>query len=189
MKKNPTLRERITELEVLMNNTQMATNMSQVMIKNMIDAEVRMDKDIAKIVEVVNDLQYKILSVIESGLFDKDKLNKSADSFKLIDFDKACEREDKDKGYITCDTVTPESIITVTSTTNSSETDGIFRSRLTVENIAIDDLKERVVGCKVGDHISSMINDVMHDIEILDIKQLPPSKEDNDVPLATESNN
>jgi len=179
--------DRITELEKMIANLQMAVNISQAMIKNINSAGMKADKDISNIMGIVNDLQYRTLAIMENSVFNKEELNSAADSFKLRDFDKASDKEDIEKCLITGEITTADSIVIITSTSIGDDNDsGIFRSKLAIKDTVLPELKEKLVGLKVGDHVTATINGREHDIELLGIREVP-KKIEGDEPLVAES--
>jgi len=176
------LKDRVEELEKMLANLQMAMNISQAMIKNINSAGMKVDQDVSNMMGVVNDLQYRTLSMMENKVFSKDELNKVADSFKLKDFTSASDKEDADKGFTVSDETDAESIVIITSTTKEDNNDAsIFRSKLAIKDTVLPELKEKLVGKKVGDHVTATINNLEHDIEILGIRKQPKEE----IPAAT----
>lgn len=176
--------ERITELEKLVTNLQMAVNISQAMLKNMNSMVMKTDKEISNIMGVMNDLQYRTLSMIQNDVFNKNDLNDIADGLKLKDFNDASDREDADKGYTVGDITTEDSIVIITSITNEEGNDsGLFRSKIAIKDTMLPELKEKLVGIKVGDCIKAKINGVEHEIELLGIRETPIKE--NNIPMAT----
>ena len=175
------LKDRVEQLETMLSNLQMVMNISQAMIKNINSAGMKVDQDVSNMMGVVNDLQYRTLSMMENTVFNKDELNEIADKFKLKDFNDASDKEDAEKGFIIGKETTPDSIVIITSTADNDA--GIFRSKLAIKDTVLPELKEKLVGKKVGDHVVANINGLEHNIEILGIREEQPKKEEN-IPAA-----
>jgi hypothetical protein len=168
------LEDRIDELEKLVGNLQIAVNLSQALLKKVSPAQIRLDKDVSNIMGVINDLQYRTLAMVQSGVFVREELNSIADSLKLKDFNDASDKEDADSGFTTGHITNPDSIVIITSTSMGDNNDsGIFRSKLAIKDAVLPELKEKLVGLVVGDHIVAKINGVDHDIELLGIRERP----------------
>jgi len=186
-KKLPSIREKVTELEKMMENIQMATRMSQMFMMRFNESLQKMDKDVSNMFGMLNDLQYRTLAMVKEGKFDKDSLDKLADGMKIIDFSKASDAEDVSGGFIPGTITTENSTVIITSTTGDTNDAGIFRSRLLVKDAILPDLKEKLVGRVVGDRFTTTINGLDHTVEILGIREKEIKEEEvvNEVEAAT----
>lgn len=166
-------KQRVKELETLVQNMQMALQMSQMMTKHLTNQLSVLQQDVGGLMGMSNDFQYRTLSMLELGDFDKDAINAKAEEFKLIDFNKASDKEDEKKGYEvdSGDTVHENSIVIISSSTPDLEEDqGIFRSKFHMNECQTPDLREKLLGAKVGDKIENEIQGVKHVIEVLGLR-------------------
>lgn len=173
--KSPTTKDRIRELEVGMQNTQMALQMSQMMVKHLTDQFQTFQNDLGSTMGMLNDFQYRTLAMLELGNFNSDDVDAKAEEFKLNDFNKASEKEDELKGYLNDDSgvVGEESIVLLTSSTPDLEEDqGIFRSKFPMSECLTPDLREKLLGSKLGDSIESDLSGVNHKITVLGIRKV-----------------
>ncbi len=183
MKQNkaPSTKDRIRELEVAMQNTQMAMQMSQMMVKHLTDQFQTFQNDLGSTMGMLNDFQYRTLAMLELGNFKTEDIDAKAEEFKLKDFNKASDKEDEIKGYINDDTgiVNEDSIVILTSSTPDLEEDqGIFRSKFPMSECLTPELRESLLGSKVGDSIFSDLSGINHKITILGIKKVKDKKEE-----------
>lgn len=166
-------KQRIKELETLVSNLQMALQMSQMMTKHLTNQLSALQSDVGGVMGMSNDFQYRTLAMLELGAFDKDAVNAKAEEFKLADFTKASDKEDEKKGYVFDDhgVVTENSIVIITSSTpDLADDQGIFRSKFSMTECNTPELREKLLGSKVGDSIETEIQGVRHVIEVLGLR-------------------
>lgn len=177
-------KQSIKELETIVQNMQMALQMSQMMVKHLTNQLQAVQSDVTNVMGMSNDFQYRTLAMLELGNFDKDELNTLADKFKLDDFTKASDKEDAVKGYEvdTNETITEDSIVIITSSTpDLAEDQGIFRSKFSMNECQTPALREALLGAKLGDTVEVELNTVKHAITILGLrvqKQVEVTEED-----------
>lgn len=166
-------KDRLKELEVAAQNSQMALQMSQMMVKHLTNQLSALQADVGGVMGMSNDFQYRTLAMLELGSFDKDAVNAKAEEFKLVDFEKASDKEDLSKGYEVdpAGLVGEESIVIISSSTPDIDEDqGIFRSKFSMNECNTPDLREKLLGSKVGDTIETEIQGVNHKIDILGLR-------------------
>lgn len=179
--KSPSTKDRIRELEVAMQNTQMALQMSQMMVKHLTDQFQAFQSDLGSTMGMMNDFQYRTLAMLELGNFKKEDIEDKAEALKLNDFNKASDKEDTEKGYLNDDAgvVNEDSIVIVSSTTpDTPEDQGIFRSKFPMSECLTPDLREKLLGSKVGDKIEGDIYGVKHEISILGLRKVEVKEEE-----------
>ena len=167
-------KQKIKELEVAMQNVQMATQISQMMLKQILDQFQGMRRDLDNSMGILNDCQYRTQAIMELTGLDINKLNELAEGYKLNDYMKASDAEDEVKGYeLDNDGVIDEnSVVIITSSTNGDEDKGIFRSKFAMPECQTDSLREQLLGKKVGDTFDEEINGDVHKIEILGLRKV-----------------
>lgn len=173
-------KQRLKELETLVQNSQMALQMSQMMVKHLTNQLSALQQDVGGLMGMSNDFQYRTLSMLELGPFDKDAINAKAEEFKLADFEKASAKEDEKKGYEVdpAGVVNEESVVIISSSTPDLEDDqGIFRSKFAMSECQTPDLREKLLGAKVGDQVEVDINEVKHVIDIVGLRLVKPVEE------------
>ena len=166
-------KERLKELETTASNSQMALQLSQMMVKHLTNQVSALEKDVTNTMGILNDFQYRTLAMLELGNFSKDEINAKADELREIDFNKASDQEDVAKGYeVDAEGIIKEdSIVTITSNTPDEEEDrGIFRSKFIMSEITTPDLREKLLGAKLNDTIEVDMNNVKHVITILSVR-------------------
>jgi len=166
-------KQKIRELEIQLSNVEMATRISQMMLKQVLEQFQALRRDLDNSMGILNDFQYRTQAMLELGNFDIDKLNEIAESFKLKDYMAASDSEDRVKGYLNDDngTIDANSIVIITSSTNGDKDKGIFRSKFPMSECTTESLKEKLLGKKVGDKVVEEINGDNHEITILQLRR------------------
>jgi len=179
--KGPTTKEKIRELEETLKNTQMAMQMSQMMTKHLTDQFQAFQKDLGSTMGMLNDFQYRTLAMLELGDFKKEDIDSKAEEFKLKDFNDASNKEDSTKGFINDDggIVNEDSIVILSSKTpDLKEDQGIFRSKFPMSECLTPELREGLLGSKIGDTIDSDLSGIKHVITVLGLRKLEVKKEE-----------
>lgn len=174
LNKQTPAKDRIKELEVALQNTQMALQVSQMMIKHITDQFKAVQNDVTNTMGMLNDFQYRTLAMLEVGNFDREDIERKAETLKLIDFDNASAKEDAQRGYVLEDSgiVAENSVITITShTPDLAEDQGIFRSKFPMSECLTPSLREKLLGLKLNDTVEVEIGSVKHSLTILSIKK------------------
>ena len=174
--KSPSTKERIKELEQGLQVSQMATQMSQQILQQITSQFQTLQADMNNTMGMLNDFQYRTLAMLELGNFKTEDVDSKAEEFKLKDFTKASDKEDELKGYAIADTeiINEDSIVILTSTTPSESDDqGIFRSKFPMSECLTPDLRELILGSKVGDVIEAKLANIDHKITILGLRSVP----------------
>jgi hypothetical protein len=176
--KAKTGKDRMRELETELQNTAMATRISQMMLKQVLEQFQNLRQDIDNTMGILNDFQYRTQAMMSIGNFDLDLLDKKAEELKLKDYMDASDKEDLDKGYSLNDSglVNENSIVIITSITNGDNNRGIFRSKFPVSECFTETLKASLLGSKVGDSFEEIINGDVHNITVLGIRQAQPKQ-------------
>ena len=172
--RQPSKPDRLSELERMTSNLQMATQVTQQLLKQILGQLELVKGDNTNTINLANDLQYRTLAMIEVGNFSKSELEKEAERLKLIDYNSASDKEDKEKGYVNDDIVKEDSIVIISSTTDSQTDTGIFRSKFPVASCPFEQLKKDLVGKKWGDRFQADLKGTMHTIEIVGVKKILP---------------
>lgn len=178
--KAPSTKDRIRELETAAQNMQMAMQMSQMMIKHLTDQFSVVQNDLGSTMGMVNDFQYRTLAMLDLGKFNNDEIEAKAEEFKLKDFNSASDKEDLAKGYTNDDAgvITEDSIVLITSNTPSLDEDqGIFRSKFPMSECLTPELRESLLGAKLGETIDGDVQGVTHKITILGLRLAPVVEE------------
>ena len=178
--KQPSTKDRIKELETAVQNMQMALQMSQMMTKHLMNQFQTFQSDLGSTMGMLNDFQYRTLAMLELGNFSADDIDAKAEEFKLKDFNDASDKEDAQKNYLADDdgVVGEDSVVILTSKTPDLEEDkGIFRSKFPMAECLTPDLREQLLGSKVGDTVESDIYGVKHVITVLGLRKVEQVEE------------
>lgn len=173
--KQDSVKTKLKELEIALQNTQMALQVSQMMIKHLTDQFKATQNDIASTMGMLNDFQYRTLAMLEVGNFSKEAIDAQAEVFKLKDFNDASNKEDLDKGYSDDNSgvVAEDSVIVITSRTPGvPEDQGIFRSKFTMAECLTPALRAKLLGSKLNDTVSIELGGATHEVTILSIKKI-----------------
>lgn len=171
----PNKKEQMRSLQVELQNLSMAMRISQMMMQKLATDMERLDKDMAKAMGLLSDLQYRTLATVEVANINKDALDTRADELKLVDFNAASDKDDLAKGFLVGDVVEAGSTVVITSEAPNDQ--GIFRSKFKVSETGRPDLEKELVGKRVGDKFNFKLNDIEHVIEVLAIRNEPPKAE------------
>ena len=175
--KKKTLGEKVQDLDTMLQNNQIAMRLMQNLLLKVNNGLTQMDTDVGGLIGHVKALEYRTLAMVEQGVFDKPTLDATADALKLKDFNEASDEEDVKNGYLTVDQTDENSIVIFTSTVEGKEDAGIFRSKFPIKDMPFPELKEKLIGVKVGDIVDLQMKDELHHVEILGIRQ-PEIKEE-----------
>jgi len=175
--KTPSTKDRMRALEINLKNSQQAVQISQMMIKQLMQQIDMLRQDVNNTLNRCNDLQYRTLAMINIGSINVNDLDAEADKLKLKDYNEASDKEDIDKGYTVGDEIRENSIVILTSTTDHEDDKGIFRSKIPVAQIPFEQMKKDLLGKKVGDIFDTDINGVNHHVEIVGIREFPKKLE------------
>lgn len=169
----PNKAQKIAELEVQLKNSQMAQQISQAMIRQLMQNMQNMESDLKKAFNVIAELQYKVLAIQDvSGLSVVD-LNAKAQDMQLKDFNEASDVEDVKEALVVGDKVQDNSVVVLTSTTSTADA-GIFRSRIKLADCGNPALIKAFAGASVGAKAKTVLNGVEHEIELLGIRNPAP---------------
>ena len=169
--KSPSTKDEIRALKKMLENVQMANRVLQMGMQQLSQSFQKIDGDISRTMGVVNNLEYRTLSMIEVGSFDRELLDAEADKLKVVDYNKASDEEDKLKGLINADVIEADSIVILTSVCTSDPERSIFRSRFKLSESGNVEAIEALPGKKVGDKVDIRVNNDVHTLEILGIRK------------------
>jgi hypothetical protein len=166
-------RDKFKELDVAIKNCEMATRLTQMMVKQLLEQMQNSRLDIDNTMGMLNDFQYRTIAMLELSGIDKKLIDKRADELKLKDYNLASDKEDQAKGYIddAGGVVGEDSVVTITSSTNGDEDRGIFRSKFPMSECLTPSIKEKIMGLKVGDSFEENIKGDTHKITIVALKK------------------
>ena len=167
-------KDKMRELDAAIKNVEMASRISQMMLKQVLEQFQNLRRDMDNTMGVINDIQYRTIAMLDVGGIDKAALEARAEELKLTDYNKASDQEDINKGYELDNegTIGEKSIVIITSTTNGDNDKGIFRSKFNMEECRTESLREKLLGAKVGDVINTELNNELHSITVLGLRKL-----------------
>lgn len=159
-------------IETELQNIQMAARISQMMTQQLIQSSKAMSEDLGNALNQLYELQYKYTALQKHLNLDTESLNKIANEQRLVDFDNAALKQDVKDSLCVGDEVTDESTVTITTSAQDStgNDQGIFRSRLKLNQSGVPDLVSGLMGKKVGDKVTVKLNDLDHTVELLSIR-------------------
>jgi len=178
--KQDSVKTKVKELESALQNTQMALQVSQMMIKHLTDQFKATQNDLSATMGMLNDFQYRTLAMLDVGNFDKSAIEQKAELLKLADFDKASLREDTLKGYVddADAVVTENSVVTITShTPELAEDQGIFRSKFHMSKCVNPGLRQKLLGLKLNETVEVDFNGAKHSVTLLAVKKQQVAEE------------
>jgi hypothetical protein len=168
----PTKNEKMRNLETELQNLQMASRVSQMMIQQMLQTMQGMKDDLGMALNQLFELQYKYTALQKHFNVDTATLDKLANEQRLKDFETGSAKEDQKENLTEASEVGTDSTVTITSTAKdeTGSDKGIFRSRLKLSECGVPDLITALTGKKVGDKVTVKLNNLDHEVELLAIR-------------------
>lgn len=164
----PSKNEAMNELKAEFANLQMAGRVSQMMVQQLMQSLKNVSEDLSASINQLYELQYKYNALSKHLNVDEKAVANIANAQRLLDFNEAAAKQDIQDNLGAADVVSAESTIVITST--AADEKGIFRSRLKLSESGVPDLIKGLEGKRVGDKITVTLNNVLHEVELLDIK-------------------
>ena len=169
----------VQDLEKRVQNLEMGLRVSQMLVRQLMENMQPIQGDLGELATRQKELQYRALAFQELASLDSGKVQEISLSLQIKDFEEASAKEDEEKNYTETDVVAEDSVVIFTTTTPNEEEDkGYLRSKLVLSEIQIPDLKEALLGKKTGDIVEHNLNGIVHNIEILGIRTVPPVQEE-----------
>jgi hypothetical protein len=171
--KGKSSKDEIRELKIALSNAEMGTRVSQMMLKQVLEQFQGLRRDMDNTMGIINDIQYRTIAMLDVGGIDKNALETKAEELKLVDYNRASDQEDINKGYeLDSDGIINEkSVVIITSTTDGNNDKGIFRSKFNMSECSTESLRNKFLGSKVGDIFSEEINGENHTITVLGLRK------------------
>lgn len=174
--KQPTTKERLRKIEADLENVSQALQLANMMVKHLNNKNQGIETDLNNSMGIINDFQYRTLAMLELATYSKDDLDAKAEELKLKDFYEASVKEDAEKEYTdnTASIIHENSIVILTSKIkDADDEDGILRSKFHMEKCLTPNIREALLGSKVGDKVEVELNGKNHIIEVLEHKKAP----------------
>jgi hypothetical protein len=165
-------KEKLSAIAKELENLSMAGRINQMMTQQLMQNMKTMGEDLSRSMNLISELQYKILAIQKVANLDVEEMNIVANKQRLLDFNEASDREDKERGFTVGDKVNEQSVIILTSTTEEKDR-GIFRSRLKLAECGVPDLITAFMGREVGAKAIVTLNGLEHEVELLAVRQPP----------------
>lgn len=172
----PSKNEALRKLETEMANLQMAGRISQMMTQQLMQNTKGLSEDVNAAMQQLMEIQYKLDAVTKHFALDPKGLADIANAQRLVDFTHASAKADGKENLVDADEVGVDSTVVITSKASDENGDdrGIFRSRLKLSESGVPDMIAQLQGKKVGDKVSSKLNGLDHEIELLAIRNPAP---------------
>jgi len=168
------LTQRVEQLE-------MSTRFSQMMLQQIGNTVQPIQKDISEIASRQRDLQYRLLAYQELTNISREDVDTKTKELQLVDFVDLNKKDDEEQGYLASESgiVEDNSVIVITSETPESNIDaGILRSKMVLSEVNNPELREALLGKKLGETTEFDLSGVKHVATILDIKIAPVVEEE-----------
>lgn len=165
-------KQQLRNVEKELSNLQMAGRISQMMTQQLLTNVKAMSDDLGSALNQLYELQYKYTALQKHLNLSPEALNEIANQQRLVDFTDASARQDVKDNLVEADVVGADSTVTIT-TTAKDETGadrGIFRSRIKLADCGVPDLITALTGKKVGDKVTTTLNQLSHEVELLSIR-------------------
>jgi len=172
---NKTKVQRAQETEKGLEQLQMATRVSQMMLQQVGNSVTVQAKDISELAARMREIQYSVLALRKVLGVDETAVAAVAEQLQITDFEELAAKEDVNEQLVDAELISEDSTITITTKAGKA---GILRSRLKVAEISLPAIKEALLGKQVGNVVSGEINGITHEITVLSVKTAPAKVED-----------
>ena len=172
--------EKFEELSKRVEQLEMSTRFSQMMLQQMGNSVQPMQKDISEFANRQRDLTYRLLAFQDLTNVSREDVDAKTKELQLVDFEDLNKKDDEERGYTasTSGIVEEDSVIVITSVTPDSDVDaGILRSKMVISQVNNPDLREALLGKKQGETIEFDLSGIKHAATILDVKVVPVVEE------------
>lgn len=176
----PTKGEKFDALTKRVEQLEMSTRFSQMMLQQMGNSVQPMQQDMSEIANRQRDLQYRLLAYQELTNITREQVDIKTKELQLVDFEELNAKDDTEQGYLTSETgvVGDDSVIVITSTTPENDIDaGILRSKMVLSQVNNPELREALIGKKTGETTEFDLSGIKHQATILDVKTVPAVEE------------
>lgn len=171
LKGNKTKSQRALETEKTVQQLQMATRVSQMLTQQMGQSIQSISKDFGELSGRQRDTQYRLLAIQALLNLSVDDIDRKAEALQIKDFEEAAAKEDVQAGCTDTEVIAENSVIVLTSKVGNGG--GILRTRIKVAELGFPQLKQDLLGKKVGDVVEADLNGARHTITILNVKKMP----------------
>ena len=167
--------ERISALEKNAETISMGVRVSQMLVQQMMGKVQELNEKLHVSTAMINDLQYRLIAVQKVSGLDLEQLQKEADRLKLEEWIKASDEDTISRGLIAVPEVASQNSIVVftTTTPESKEDKGIFRSKVKVLEIGSAEASVAFYGKKLADKFEIVLADTKHVVELLQVFEEP----------------
>lgn len=166
-------KDKFRDVYARLQNSEMAGRITQMMVQRLLENGKKMDQDLGRLLQLVNEMQYKVLAVQQLSGLKVEDLNKITGELRLKDFNEASNKEDIAQEFTVIDTVEEDSTVILTSTTVEPD-QGIFRSRVKLADTGVPELIQSLMGKTVGSVVEVPLNGVTHKVELLGVRRPKP---------------
>lgn len=169
--------DRVEKLEKEIANLTMATRISQMLLKQVMEQFETLKKENNSNTRMLNDFQYRVLALQKTLNVNVDTIAAEADALKLIDWNSASDKDDAVQNLkITNKVESDADVVIITSTVIGTENGGIFRSKTVLADTHSKELVDALIGKTVGDKVEVTLNEEKHLIELLGVRQFPKTE-------------
>lgn len=175
-RKNMTAGQRQQAMEKQVEQLTMATRIFQQLLQQTGTNVSAMQKDVAELANRQREMQYRFLAYQELASVSVEDINKKAEELQIKDFEDFSSKDDEEKGLTEADVVAEDSIIIFT--TDAEDNKGYLRSKQSVSELAFPQMRDDLIGKKVGESIDADVNGVTHTLTVLGIRSKPAEVKD-----------
>jgi hypothetical protein len=169
---------RMKVLENAIKGLQTATQVNQLMLKQVLQNEQRLGDDVAQLMRLVQELQYRVLAIQRVASFDLDKLTAVVDELRLKDFDEYSSKEDKDNSLEVVDGPLAPGDVFIATSKAAQPDKSVFRLRVSTNDLRVKDLADALMGKTLGETVKVVYDGVEHEFTLLGVRR-PTQKVDN----------
>lgn len=168
-KQSGELAQKVEQLETV-------TRISQMLIQQVGNSVTQIANDVRELANRQRDIQYRLLALQELGGHSTEKVNEISESKQVSDFNEASEKENLELGYEKVSELADDGVVVLTTECEKPER-SILRSKLVLSELSLPDLREQLLGKKVGDTFETELQGNKHKVTVLETFKAPAKPE------------
>jgi hypothetical protein len=166
-------RDKTNDADKRLANLEASIRICQLMVQQVGKAIGSINEDVSKLTDKQRSVQYRLLAVQNfiSNTFPEADLLSDSEALQIKDFEEYSSKDDTERNLLPSEEVAEDSVVTITTVAENGQS--ISRSKFDYSKLLIEELKQPLLGKKVGDSFSAQFNGTTHQVTVLQVKKLP----------------
>lgn len=176
-------RDKNNDLDKRLANLEASVRICQLMIQQVGKVISSTNEDIGQLTDKQRSVQYRLLALQNfiSDRFPESAILEQSELLQIRDFEEYSLKDDQERGLTPAEVVAEDSVVTITTIAEDGSK-SISRSKFDYPKLLVEELKQPLLGKKVGDTFSANFNNTVHQVTVLKVSKLPtPPTEAADV--------